>query len=335
MRTCVRCTRWLLLFSVVSGHIGAGEPASRPADPGEVLKRCQSDLDAQRWDAADRASSAALEAFPESVDLWLVRVDVALRQGHWATALERVVAAETRLGVQPALDMRAGQAYFGLDRLLGSVAVRNVSDGRVGQIRPGWLLLEQRGAGRFLCCSEDSALYRVRRALAGGAADVAVDVLHARIWQSLGKPEAGLALLRVREAELLAAADSSALEVAMELALAAGEPEAYLRYARARAELAGDRRDELLGEAYGALAEYYGRLGDTALHREFGERAVRLRPDQPELLLGLGDAAWLAGQRAEAARHYRELLKRAPDHRESGRARERLADWERAGRPEP
>ena len=149
-----------------------------------------------------------LARFPQHLGLRLASIDLALDDEHWAVALERIRAAQEQLGMVPALDLRAAQAYFALGQRLGDVVVREVPGGRVGRFDRGWLLVEERAPGQFLCCPENSAFFRVRRALDAGLDQPALHLLHARIWASLGKADVGFALLQRREAELLADDDA-------------------------------------------------------------------------------------------------------------------------------
>lgn len=270
----------------------------------------------------------ALQRFPDDERLWLAWIDAALGDGQWALALRRAQAGLERLKASPAVRLRAAQAYFGLGAVLGVAEVREVPGGRAGAFAGRWLLVEQRGPGRFLCCPESSALYQLRRALEAGLDEPAAHVLHARIWQKLGKARLGLSLLKRREAVLLEGGGVVTLEVFAELALEADALDDYLRYSRLRVDACPDDRAEILGGAYLAVAQRYGQRGELALHREFCQRALRLRPDDMELMLRVADAEWSAKRYEEAVRLYRRVLGRDAAHAARGRMLERMAAWQ-------
>jgi tetratricopeptide (TPR) repeat protein len=205
--------------------------------------------------------------------------------------------------------------------------VIRVSGGRVGQFYDDWLLIEKRDeADRFLCCPPASALYTLRRALDAGLDEPAAHLLHARIWQQAGRPEIGLAILRSREALWLENASPETLATFAEIALAANALDDFLRYARLRAARQPQRRDEILFEAFTAVAERYNQRGDLTLSREFLRRAVALRPENVPVMLRLADAVWDTGGREEAATWYRRVLEREPAHPERRRILERLGE---------
>jgi tetratricopeptide (TPR) repeat protein len=275
------------------------------------------------------AAAAVLERarrrFPSHEGLRLARIDAALSAEQWASALERAREALRELGPSPALHLRAAQAYFGLGNALGAVKVREVADGRPGQFVKSWLLLEQRGPQRFLCCPEASALYQLRRALDGGLDTPEAHLLHARLWQKAGKPRVGLTLLKSREVVLLESGDAATLATFAALALEADALDDYLRYTRLLAAQQPDRRRETLGDAYNAVAERYGQRGEAALYREFSYRALRLRPDDVERLLRVAEAEWSAGRSDAAAALYRRVLELEPTHPRREVILERLA----------
>lgn len=256
----------------------------------------------------------------------LAHIDAKLAQRHWAAALALVRDFEREHGPTPAVDFRAAQAWFGLGQILGKSTVRQITNGRLGQFSGDFLLVEQRGPDRFLCCTKDSALFRLRRALDAGFDQPAAHLLHARLWLALGKPELALALAKAHEPAILADAQPTELDALADIALQAGAPDDYLRYMRLRAARDPQEHDQTLAKAYLGLADYYAQRGDHDLEREFCYRAARLRPDDPALALRLADAEWLAQHYEPAARHYRQyLLHSPPQDTERQRVLERLA----------
>lgn len=263
----------------------------------------------------ERVLAGALVRHSESEGLWTLWVDAALDRGHAAAALERIRQAPAAVRALPGLHLRAARAHFALGDLLGAAGVRRMPGGRAGQFVGPWLLVEARaGPHNFLCCGPDSALYHVRRALDGGVDDDDAHVLHARIWQQLGRPEVGLRILAGRSPLLLEEADEEVLGAYGELALAAGELSEYLRLVRARAERAPERRAEILFEGCMAAALRACQRGDDALYVQWLYRALGLRPNDPAVLLELADAEWSAGHHAAAVPLYRRVLALEPDH---------------------
>ncbi|MEW6252181.1 MAG: tetratricopeptide repeat protein, partial [Planctomycetota bacterium] len=188
------------------------------------------------------------------------------------------------------------------------------------------LLVEARpGPEQFLCCPPDSALYQLRAALDAGLDDPAAHVLHARIWQQLGRPDVGLALLRSRSVALLADPQPALLEVFADLSLATGNIADYLRFQRRRAERDQANASDILSTAYLTAADRHSERGDEALCLCCLRRAQRLRPDDPDLLLRLADMAWGAGRSTEARTLYHRLLELRPAHPQRARLLERLA----------
>ncbi len=258
----------------------------------------------------------AVRRHPRCEALWAALLDELLARGQFGQALEALADARRRLGPpSPRLHYAAARAYFGLGQWLGQTRLRRVPGGRAGRFADGWLLVTLRQPpDTFLCCPPQSALYELRRALDGGFRRPEALGMFARIWKRLGKPEVGLALLRDREDAWLADATPELLAVAAELALAAGQPGEFLRYSRLRARKAPQRRTEILARSFEAAAELYNQRGDGPMYRELLSRAVELRPRDVSLLARLADALWQAGDRTEAARHYRRVLELDPDY---------------------
>jgi tetratricopeptide (TPR) repeat protein len=312
-QSCTRRASAILLISAIA--MAAVRAAAARADPAS-----SDPAPPQPKAAATQQTHGSEPAEP------LARIDSELAVQHWAAALARVRDFERQHGPVPAVDFRAAQAWFGLGQALGKSTIRQVSDGRVGQFSGDHLLVEERGPGRYLCCTSDSALFRLRRALDAGFDQPAAHLLHARIWQSLGKPELALSLAKGHENAILAAALPNDLGALAEIALQANSPDDYLRYIRLRAEREPQHADQTLAQAYLALADYYAHRGDRDLEREFCYRAARLRPDDADLALRLADAEWLAQRYEPAARHYRQYLQNSPaQDSQRERVLERLA----------
>jgi len=268
-------------------------------------------------------------AAPDEGARRLTEINAALAEQRFALALERIHAAPPPMRETPAFQWRAAQAYFNLGAMLGQSEVRTVPGGRAGRFVDRWLLVElQSEPDRFLCCPPESALYQLRQALDAGLDEPAAHVLHARIWQRLGRPQVGLGILKSRAAILLASPDDAVLKAFADLALDAGALPEYLRYERRRAELHPEQREAILFNACLTAAERYSRAGDEQLYLQWLDRAAHLRPNDVETLLRLADAEWATGRAAQAAPLYRRLLTLSPDHPQRGHILERLADSE-------
>jgi tetratricopeptide (TPR) repeat protein len=270
-----------------------------------------------------------LERFPNDESLWLALIDILLGHGSYALAQQRIAEAQRRIGPSPQLHFRAAQAHFHLGEALGATTIREVPGGRTGQFSGRWLLVEERAEPqRFLCCPADSALYQLRRALDAGLDEPDAHILHALIWQRAGRPAVGYAILKAREAVLLESADSATLTTFAHLALEAGALSDFLRYARRQADRQPERRSQIMAEAYLSVAERYNERGDSASYAAFLRRALRLQPDNADMILRLADADWAAERRNEAVLGYRRVLERGPGPAERGRILERLAAWQ-------
>lgn len=301
--------------------------AKRPEEVRYPLELARALLAAERPRQAEAVLNRALPRFPNHAGLRLAWIDAALAQRRYATALERVRTATARQVERPALQFRAAQGYFHLGQVLGAAEVRAVPGGRAGQFVGKRLLVEARlRPDHFLCCPPRSAYYQLRQALDAGLDEPAAHVLHARIWQRLGRPQIGLAVLKSRAVVLLAQPDESVLAAFSELACETGALSDYLRFERMRADRQPESRLEILFAAYLTVAESYNQRGEEILYIHWLQRAARLRPDDLGVILRLADAEWAAGQPARAAPWYCRLLRLEPDHPERGRIAARLAE---------
>lgn len=324
-------------------RLGRAEVRAHPADWAvveELLSPLEDQLDAGGlvWlaEACGRIGQVAratgvlqdgLARHPDSETLWLALIDRTLAQDQCGLALQRIRRAERHLAGSPRLEYRRAQAYFGLGRVLGATRVRVVPGGRVGQFADGWFLVEKRAEpDRFLCCPRASALYLLRRALDAGLDEPGAHRLHARIWEHIGRPEVGLAILQGREALWLEDAEPEMLEALADLALAANAIDDFLRYSRLRAAHHPQRQTEILYDAFVAAAERYNQRGDEAMYRELLKRALALKSEDVELMWRLGDAIWDTGDRDAAAVWYRRVLELEPAHRERSRILKRLGE---------
>lgn len=322
---------------------GAGQAAAKLLMPREAeLTSAGAALLVDALQRAGRPADAALaarravERFPREEQVWLALVDNALSQQRAAGAVAAISEARGHGLDTPALALRAARAYLALGQPLGNSAVREVPGGRSGEIRSGWLLVEPRGAGdRFLCCPRESALFEVRRAIDGGADDPEVHCLHARVYVAAKMPKRGLALLREREALLLAAPTAEVARVFLDSALAADEIELAVRYALRAADADPMQRTEILHRAYLQVAERYNQRGDEALFAEFLRRAADLRPDDVPLALRLAEVEWSADRRSAAVRIYARLVRDHPGLAGDAKILERLADAPPAVADEP
>lgn len=265
--------------------------------------------------ASNEARAASSDVRSTAEDAALRQIDAALESGRYNTALVRIREVVGAIQGRPDLHWRAAQAYYHLGMFLGDAEVCTIVDGRVGQFVGGCLLVEQRpGRWKFLCCSRDSALYQIRRALDGGIDTAAAHVMHAQIWRRMGRADVGLTILRKREAQLLEDGDDAVLAAFCDVALDADAISDHLRYARLRAHRAPERRERILFDSCLAVAERYCRRGEEALYIQWMCRALRHDPEDREVLLRLADAEWEAGRPGEAIPLYRRLLRLEPEH---------------------
>lgn len=257
----------------------------------------------------------AVERYPGERELWTELCERLVADRRFTAAIESVEQARKRAGDSPRLSWCAARAWFELGVLLGKVETRRVEHGEIGQFSREGLLIELgRVAGEFVCVPPESALYQVRRALDEGLEEPSARLLHARIWQRVGKPRLGFAILKASEALFSEEMRKEAYGVLAELALAADEYGEYLRVARRRAELDPPKRKAILGGAYVALAEKYNERGDEKMFVECLVRALEQDAENIELLVRCGDACWDVGRKEEAASAYREALRREPNH---------------------
>jgi tetratricopeptide (TPR) repeat protein len=318
MRTEQSCTRRagaILLAVVVGVGVAAGRTSAAGSDGGAAVSQ-----------EAVAPAPVTAQKHDSEVAQALARIDAELAVQHWAVALVQVREFERQHSPVPAVDFRAARAWFGLGQVLGKSTIRQITDGRVGQFSGNYLLVEERGPDRYLCCTSDSALFRLRRAMDAGFDEPAAHLLHARIWQALGKPELALSLAKAHECAILGSAQPDDLSALAEIALQADSPDDDLRYIRLRAEREPQQADQILAQAYVELADYYSHRGDRDLEREFCYRAARLRPDDADLALRLADAEWQAQHYEPAARHYLQYLQNSPaQDSQRERVLERLA----------
>ena len=276
---------------------------------------------------AARDLAAVRRSHPDTAGLAAAEIDLLLRRGQPAAALARLAAAEVAPDDPALRHLLTARAYFAMDRLLGDAAVRHVPGGRPGHFDGEWLLVEPRdGTDRFLGCPPLSALYQVRRALAAGVTGPDGHLLHARIWMRLGRTDVATRLVETHADELLRSRDPAVPAALAELSLAAGDLRAFLRYTDEQVERAPDRRAAIMLAAMRSAADLSALRGDVALHLQFLQRALDLAPEDLELLLATGDAAWEADQPDAAVACYRRLLAREPQHPDRLRIAERIAD---------
>ncbi len=275
--------------------------------------------------SAEDVLRRAVARSPGESAVQLAWIDAALEAGLYAVALQRIAAAGP-LADRPEFEWRAARAHFAMGALLGAAEVRTVPGGRPGQFVGRLLVVEERpGTDRFLCCPPASALYQLRRALDDGFDEPAAHVLHARIWQRLGRSEVAWAVLRMRAAAILAQGDDEALREYADAALRAEAVDEYLRAVRRRAERSPGQRAAVLAEGCRAVADHYARAGDETLHLQWLYRALEHAPDDAALWLAVGDAEWTRAAQPAAQRAYRRVLALAPDTPRRAELLERLA----------
>ena len=79
-----------------------------------------------------------------------------------------------------------------------------------------------------------------------------------------------------------------------------------------------------LSDAYVTVATRYQQQGDTQQYIDFLGKAVEVNPLSASLHLALGDAHWLAGQRAGAIAQYKLVLELEPEHSQRVRLLNRI-----------
>lgn len=324
-------------FSDAAAHLGACERELDVAGVGLFVRALRGMNEAARLDDLLERS---IERLPDAIALWCAWLDTALDAGKPAVALRRFERYSRGHAAAPALCYRAACAYFALGELLGRTEVREFADASPGQFVADRLLVERRdGAERFLCSPPQSALFQVRLALDGGFDDPAAVLLHARIWQGIGRPETAFAIARSCEAALLESGDAATILALMALAREAGAVADQLRYARAAAARRPAERERILFDAYEHAAEQCNQRGDTDLYLGFLRRACRLRSRDVPMLLKLADAEWRADHRAAAAERYERILAMDPAAAARSEALERVVEFRQqadasAGLPE-
>lgn len=269
----------------------------------------------------------------ESKAIRLMLIDLTLRQKQYGLALRQIAQAPRDAESAPDLDYRAAEAYHRMGSGLGKTRLVRLSGARPGRFVSEGLLLERRGAAdTFLCCPPESAMYCLRRALDGGCDDPLAHCLHARLWIEAGRRNVAFAIVKNHETRWLESRNSELIGAMVEIALECDRLEDALRYARFRAALSPDEREDILFNAFIAAARRYNLRGEPELWRELLARAQNLRPNEVNLMLQLADACWETGVRDQAALWYRRVLEREPAHADRLRILERLEE-ERPDRP--
>ncbi len=318
----------LLLAEARRASKGSGAGSASAAAP---RSRLQADATADSEYAA--TIRRGLKRFAADVSLHAAHIDASLAAGRYAAAARDAHDALRLCGPRPALHWRAALAHFIVGEYFGDVTVETVADGREGQFVRDRLLIEQRdGADRFLCCGERSALYQLRRALDGGLDTPAAHLMHAEIWQRMGKPKVGLGIVKRHEAAITAQADARTLETIARIAFEADELGDFARYARLQARLSPDHSRKVLVESYLQLAARYNQRGDARMYVTCLERAARLAPADAELAYRLGEARWDAGRREGAIECFHRVLELEPEHPQRGRIIERMGQWQEHSR---
>jgi Tfp pilus assembly protein PilF len=300
--------------------------------PGDTAPSAQLVEQARELLAAGDAKScidlleSALRQWPADTQVWLAILDAGLSDRRFAQVLRQCDVAQHALAGEPAVHWRAAQARYALNEPLGRLRIEHHPDGRAGQFRRDRLLIEPTERPEwFLVCGPESALYQVRKAIDGGVNDPAAHLLHARIWQQRGRPDVAKLILDSHRAELLSAPSSHTLDTFADLALATGALDEYLHYCRLHADLNQPQADQVMRQAYAAVAAKYRQSGEPALEIAFLRRAALSGPPEADVMLELADALWPTGAQTEATVWYRRALETAPEHLERGRILGRLA----------
>lgn len=263
----------------------------------------------------------------ESKAFRLMLIDLTLRQKQYGLALRQIVQAPREAESAPDLDYRAAEAYHHLGAGLGKTRLVRMPGARPGRFVSEGLLLERRGAAdTFLCCPPESAMYCLRRALDAGYDDPMAHCLHARLWIEAGRRNVAFAIVKNHEARWLESRNSELIGTMVEIALECDRLNDALRYARFRAALSPDQREDILFNAYIAAARRYNLRGEPEMWRELLARALSLRPNDVNLMLQMADACWETGIRDQAVLWYRRVLECEPAHAERLRILERLEE---------
>lgn len=329
-------------------------PAEQQLDEADLVLLVDCMTRAGKAAAAQPVVERGLQRFPRCEPLWLALADAFVDAHRLAGALEVVGRARVQIGDTPGLAWRAAQAYFGLGQTLGEVFTRRIEGGVLGQFSRAHLVIDRgRAPGEFICVPPESALYQVRRALDGGIDLPAAHLMHARIWQSAGKPRIAFEILKAREAAMFEfeaptsneaagvsvgsavttrpartvppAVNAELLDTYTQIAFDADAFSDFLRLSRRRAEATPARRETILKSAYLALAEKYNERGDEKMFVECLTRASELAPGDMPLMLRRADAAWDADRKTDAAACYRRVLEADPQHARRKQMLERIA----------
>lgn len=264
---------------------------------------------------------------PAAAEAALREIDTLLDQKQFATALKKIEDASPSVRGMPALWVRAAQAYLGTGEPLGKTRVRQVANGRPGQIDGNWALLETRGGGdQFLCAPAASAIYQVQKAINSGLDDCTTQLLLARIWLKANRAEQAWLVLDKHHLEMLDSPTPLVLAVFSETALARGELDLFVHFAEQQAELAPADRENVRFGAYLVAAERFNHRGDAGRYRAFLRKAVEIRGDRSDLLLKLADSLWENNEKEPARLYYRRLLEAEPTTAARSRVFARLSE---------
>jgi tetratricopeptide (TPR) repeat protein len=325
MRTMSLCICILASAGLIS--IAQADPlhqATPPGDPNSVLAGLDAARSAGDLIKADQLGAAGLRRFPDHRGLWLAHIDTALARRNPTAALERCEQSEQVIGQQAELAWRRGQAYAAMGRWVGTTQKQRLPKAKLGQFVEGRLIVRKLDRrGHVLLSSEDSAIHATRLALEGGVNRTEVHLLYARCWMELGNSDVAAGIVR-RQLSPLKTSDSAAQALAKAIAIEAGNIELLLDIASLASTGDARQRDQQLAAAHDQAADIAALRGDATLAYSLRLRAFELDNEDDQRRLRLADAAWDAGQVAEAKAHYQALLDKRPDHPARERIRSRL-----------
>ncbi len=282
----------------------------------------------EQLDEARGYYEKAVELNPQSGDDHYQLGNIYLAQQRFAKAAEAYETAGS-LGISLAVyHFKLASVYYNLHNYLGRVSMAEIVGGEAGQIKGDRFLIDP-VPGRdnwFYVAGPRSALYQVSKAQEEGIDIFDIHFLKANIWLAARRYGRAAEIYATLE-EKVKKADAGLFWYSWSQAgLGLQDFEAYLARLQKAIEAEPDLYRPTLTDALVTVAQRYQQQGDTAKYIEFLQRAVENNPLSAQLHLTLGDAHWLASERAAAARQYRLVLELEPSHGERVRLLNRIRE---------
>jgi len=230
-----------------------------------------------------------------------------------AAAYERAGSLGVSSGVY---HFKLASVYFNLHNYLGAVRSAEVIGGEVGDIKNELYLLDPVPGKKdtFYVCSPKSAVFQVAKAQKLGVDVFDIRFLEANIWLS-GRRFARADQLYGTLQEEVGKEDAGLFWYYWaQTALGLDNLESYLERLEKAIEADPDVYNPTRADALVTVAERYQQRGNAAKHIEFLGKATAENPLSARLHLMLGDAHWIASDRAKAIEQYKLVLELEPQH---------------------